>query len=464
VFGLVQTWDDGDRLTSQTLLGQHTTGLPLSMLQRRAYRYREDGTLTAVVDHLAGTRRLDLDPVGRITSVRTPHGQETYRYDAAGNVTHAGWPVADRPESDRDRIGGRDYTGTLITRAGGIRYRHDSAGRVVQRTQRRLSAKDQVWRYTWDAADRLVGVTTPDGTRWRYRYDPLGRRVAKQRLAQDSVTVVEQIDFTWDGSRLVEQDHDTTRITTWDYAPGEHRPLVQVETTGGRDSSGARQEWFDRRFYAIVTDIVGTPTELVDTDGALAWHEHATVWGAPLNRSGGGASTPLRFPGQYLDAETGLHYNYHRYYDPTTARYASPDPLGLAPAPNPYAYVANPTRWIDPLGLMQCTTAKALDDWQSQRYQFGSQQFLLDKSDMAHILERHSPEFWDGSVKATQSFFPAGTSIGTIQDTISDVLGQNRDTLISKSSNSLYQVTGTVDGTDYVLGINRGHIAQFYPK
>ncbi|HEX4724173.1 MAG TPA: RHS repeat-associated core domain-containing protein [Pseudonocardiaceae bacterium] len=467
VFGLVQTWDDGHRLTSQTLMGgQHPIGLPLSMLQRRAYRYRSDGRLAAVVDHLAGTRRLDLDDVGRITAVRTARGQENYRYDAAGNVTHAGWPVADQSEVERDRIGGRDYAGALITRAGTIRYQHDSAGRMVLRIHRRLSAKDLVWRYTWDAADRLVGVATPDGTRWRYRYDPLGRRVAKQRLAPDSVTVVEQIDFTWDGSQLVEQDHDTTHITTWDYAPGEHRPVVQVETTGGAlDSSGVRQDWFDQRFYAIVTDLIGTPTELVDTRGALAWHQHATVWGAASSRAAdGGAATPLRFPGQYFDAETGLHYNYHRYYDPTTARYTSVDPLGLAPAPNPYAYVENPTKWIDPLGLMKCDTANALNDWQSQRYQFGNQQLLLDKSDMAHILERHSPEFWDGSVKPTQTFFDQGTSIGSIQDNISSVLGQNRDAIISNPSNSVYQVTGTVNGRDYVLGINRGHVAQFYPR
>lgn len=64
-----------------------------------------------------------------------------------------------------------------------------------------------------------------------------------------------------------------------------------------------------------------------------------------------GASTPFRFPGQYEDPETGLHYNHHRYYDPVTGRYLSPDPLGLAPAPNPHAYVPNPTLLTDPLGL-----------------------------------------------------------------------------------------------------------------
>ncbi|MFF8790333.1 RHS repeat-associated core domain-containing protein [Streptomyces sp. NPDC015125] len=62
----------------------------------------------------------------------------------------------------------------------------------------------------------------------------------------------------------------------------------------------------------------------------------------------------MRFPGQYFDAETGLHYNFHRYYDPETAHYITPDPLGLAPTPNPSAYVHNPHGWTDPLGLTPC--------------------------------------------------------------------------------------------------------------
>uniref|UniRef100_UPI00137EDBC3 RHS repeat-associated core domain-containing protein n=1 Tax=unclassified Streptomyces TaxID=2593676 RepID=UPI00137EDBC3 len=57
------------------------------------------------------------------------------------------------------------------------------------------------------------------------------------------------------------------------------------------------------------------------------------------------------FPGQYYDPESGLHYNVFRHYDPETGRYASPDPLGLAPAPNPVTYVDNPHQWTDPLGL-----------------------------------------------------------------------------------------------------------------
>jgi RHS repeat-associated protein len=60
----------------------------------------------------------------------------------------------------------------------------------------------------------------------------------------------------------------------------------------------------------------------------------------------------LRFPGQYYDHETGLHYNFHRYYDPTTGRYLIPDPIGLGGELSSYGYTRNsPLKFIDVLGL-----------------------------------------------------------------------------------------------------------------
>nr|WP_248782930.1 RHS repeat-associated core domain-containing protein [Streptomyces exfoliatus] len=93
---------------------------------------------------------------------------------------------------------------------------------------------------------------------------------------------------------------------------------------------------------------------MVSADGSLAWRARSTAWGATQWNKNSTAYTPLRYPGQYFDPETGLHYNFNRYYDPEAGRYLSPDPLGIAPSINPYAYVANPFILADPLGLAAC--------------------------------------------------------------------------------------------------------------
>ncbi|MFI0741551.1 RHS repeat-associated core domain-containing protein, partial [Streptomyces sp. NPDC021100] len=93
--------------------------------------------------------------------------------------------------------------------------------------------------------------------------------------------------------------------------------------------------------------------------GTTAWRSRATLWGTTAWPADSTTYTPLRFPGQYFDPEAGLHYNFHRSYDPETARYLQVDPLGLAVAPNASTYVHNPHRYIDPLGLApECSEAQ----------------------------------------------------------------------------------------------------------
>lgn len=234
--------------------------------------------------------------------------------------------------------------------SGAVSVVHDAAGRVVERRRRRLSRRPDIWRYAWDAEDRLIACTTPDGVRWTYQYDPLGRRVAKRRHDDDG-TVAEEVRFAWDGTRLAEQTDPTNAVSlSWEY--DGFRPLLQAErrTTAGKGG----QEGVDARFFAVVTDLVGAPTELVTPDGIVAWRSRATVWGSTAWNRSAEAYTPLRFPGQYADLETGLHNNHFRHYDPQTARYTSPDPLGLAPSPNHYAYVPDPLTVMDPNGLQPC--------------------------------------------------------------------------------------------------------------
>ncbi|MFD4143434.1 RHS repeat-associated core domain-containing protein [Streptomyces sp. NPDC058572] len=333
-------YDAVGRLTDQLVRGADDL-----TVQRRSYAYRPDGHLTSVDDHLGGRRQLELTQEGRVRGVTAENWSERYAYDEAGNQTEASWP------GGAAASGSREYTGTRIGRAGSVRYEHDAQGRVVLRQKTRLSRKPETWRYGWDAEDRLVSVTTPDGTRWRYLYDALGRRIAKQRLSADGASVAEEVTFTWDGDTLCEQSthvpgSSKSVALTWDH--DGVKPVTQVERRL------LDQSEVDRRFFAIVTDLVGTPRELVDEAGEVAWHTRPTLWGTTTWNRDATAYTPLRFPGQYFDPESQLHYNRHRHYDPESGRYVSPDPLGLVPAPNAVAYVDNPTRWIDPLGLAGC--------------------------------------------------------------------------------------------------------------
>ncbi|GAB2971949.1 DUF6531 domain-containing protein [Amycolatopsis acidiphila] len=302
------------------LLAAQRLSAAAAPLRGRGFEYQADGRLAGVRDDQAGHLRLVRDVTGRVVTASTPAGQEELRYDPAGNLT--AWSGGTGPAVEYDALG--------------------------RRTRRRESYPDgvRVWEYEW-TGDLLTGLRTPDGWRWRYRYDPLGRRIAKECLLPDG-SVAESVRFVWDGTVLVEQEHlgrdGVRRSTTWERRPGGHEPVTQLERGPGAE-----------RFHSVVTDALGTPTDLVDETGGLAWSGRRTVWGAALPSPGARATTPLRFPGQYADEESGLHYNVFRYYDPATARYLSQDPLGMAAGPNPTAYVADPFAEFDALGLMGCS-------------------------------------------------------------------------------------------------------------
>lgn len=329
------------------LTGQHVTGADRS-IQRRAYTYRADGNLIGIDDQLAGSRHFDLDAAGRVTAVHATGWTERYAYDEAGNQTEATWPTS---HPGQEATGPRRYSGTTISRAGNVRYEHDELGRITLRQKTRLSRKPDTWRYEWDAEDHLIAVTTPDGNRWQYLYDPCGRRVAKHRLADDGETILEQIEFVWDGTILCEQTTTSAELPnpvtlTWDHEG--LRPISQMERI---TAANAPQVEIDQRFFSIISDLIGTPNELIDEQGDIVWRARATLWGNTTWAISSTAYTPLRFPGQYFDPETGLHYNFHRHYDSESGRYLTADPLGLTPAPNPATYVQNPHTWSDHLGL-----------------------------------------------------------------------------------------------------------------
>ncbi|MFJ9410609.1 putative T7SS-secreted protein [Streptomyces sp. NPDC101393] len=378
---LAHGWDPTGRLTTQSLTAaatgavqasstgalqpQHAATNAAQRVLHRGYTYRPDGNLTSIDDSHTGRRTFDLDRAGRVTAVHAVDWTETYAYDEAGNQTHATWP--DRHPS-RSARGERAYTGARMTRAGAIRYEHDALGRVTVRQKTRISRKPDTWHYTWNTEDRLATVTAPDGATWRYFYDPLGRRIAKKRLAIAATAIVEQFHFTWDGLTVTEQashtrDSPESITLTWDHKGPT--PISQTERKIRTTASRASRREIDERFFGIVADLVGSPTTLVSENEGISWNAQRTIWGTTTWNSDATAYTPLRFPGQYFDLETQLHYNFFRYYEPETAHYITTDPLGITPAPNPGTYVVNPHTTSDPLGLTPCKihASVAYQDW-----------------------------------------------------------------------------------------------------
>jgi RHS repeat-associated protein len=354
-----QEWDAMHRLRRQTVLpvGTADHAVPEAAFADRRYVHSARGPVETV-DARTGGKRYELDAKGRATGVRAQSWTEGYAYDSGGRLISS---RREQGEGTGDTPAQRyTYTGNRLTRAGRTRYAYDAQGRVVRRTRRSLSGVRKTWTYTWNAEDRLIGLVTPDGTTWRYTYDPLGRRISKERLDSAGETA-EAVYFVWDGTRLAEEIRDSgsgNRTTlTYEYAPDSHRAIAQSRREWLRD---APQDEVDRRFRLIVSDLAGSPLELLSPDGRTTWKSRAGLWGAQEGVRPAEEDFRLRFPGQYFDAESELHYNCFRYYDAHSARYISPDPLGLAAGPDHYAYVVNPMVWSDPLGLQSCPTFKGL--------------------------------------------------------------------------------------------------------
>jgi len=97
-------------------------------------------------------------------------------------------------------------------------------------------------------------------------------------------------------------------------------------------------------------DHLGTPQVMTDTNGTIVWQANYTPFGQ-ADVVVETVTNNIRFPGQYYDQESGLHYNYFRDYDPELGRYIQSDPIGLAGGINTYGYVGgNPINYYDPYG------------------------------------------------------------------------------------------------------------------
>lgn len=111
-----------------------------------------------------------------------------------------------------------------------------------------------------------------------------------------------------------------------------------------------REHTLNAYYYHL--DHLGTPQVITDQAQHIVWQASYAAFGQTAVTTET-IDNDLRFPGQYYDAESGLYYNWHRYYDPETGRYITSDPIGLNGGLNSYGYVGgNPLIYSDPKGLI----------------------------------------------------------------------------------------------------------------
>jgi RHS repeat-associated protein len=305
----------------QGRLQAHTVSQQDRNLFRRRYAYDANGNLAGIDDSRKGNRSYHYDPLDRLINVRgtTP---ESFAHDPAGNLLGQG----DQPTANLANV-----KGNRLLMQGDRHYDYDTHGNLIR--ERRGAGQKLVTEYRYDCQHRLIGVSLPGGSTASYKYDAFGRRIAK---TVDGHT----IEFLWQGERLIAESADN-RYRSYIYEPGSFRPLAMLDGEGPLEATP---------FYYQL-DHLGTPQELTDYSGEIMWSAKYRAYGNLAALDVAEIDNPLRFQGQYFDAETGLHYNRHRYYNPGTGRFLTPDPIKLAGGLNNYQYVPNPTGWVDPLGL-----------------------------------------------------------------------------------------------------------------
>ncbi|MFY1831921.1 DUF6531 domain-containing protein [Myxococcus fulvus] len=346
------------------------------------YSWDEHDRLRGVVDDARGPTRYVHDAIGNLAAAVYEDGRVDLRMpDAVGNLF--------REKSQKDRRHGpagqllesRDAFGNLT------RYEYDAEGNLLAKIETGPDGTpERRWSYVWNGFGLLARVVRPDGEAVEFEYDALGRRVAKTFRGKTT-------RWVWDGNVPLHEWMEapasapaeaTTHAPRLEEAMARRRSmeLAARPMRGPPDSeAGTREEPITWLFepesfvpmarlvgetrYSIITDHLGTPTAMYDGAGNAVWSATSDIHGNLRHLSGERGACPFRFAGQYEDAETGLYYNHFRYYDPAIGQYVSQDPIGLEGGPALYAYVHDPTGWVDPLGLTGHTFASLMHQVQN---------------------------------------------------------------------------------------------------
>lgn len=319
---------------------------------------------------------LDLD--GRVEALHSPEGELGFGYDAVGNidglqrkgeVRSIGYDALyrlDRVEAPKAGVleaYSYDATGNRLSEfnpASGIDLPYSYAPGSHRLMSRGGDLREM------DAA----GNSTRIGSR-RFDYGPNGRLVAVREVGSGGGLVSRDAS----GSVLAEYVHSGRgeRVrkavsgrdaSLFVYGEGGEllgeygesgQPLWEIIWLDGRPVGALHQ----RQLWAIETDHLSTPRALRDRRGTAHWRWDllGNAFGAHAaetdpDGNGVGLDVPLRYPGQYFDAETVLHYNYFRDYEAVTGRYVQSDPIGLRGGISTFLYSGgNPMVSVDPYGL-----------------------------------------------------------------------------------------------------------------
>ena len=336
---------------------------------KRSYGYDRTGNLTHSTDQRTGTTKFEYDKLGRITKA----GNELFAFDPAHNILDIPTekvkpyptpsPVGEGRGEGKTAVPLSDnrsaITDNRLKTYNGTTYYYDEFGNLIHREL----ADGEVQNYFYDLHDQLVKaeIFKKDGTKetWSYTYDALGRRIGKGRLKNEEVSetsfphdlsgndLENQTRFVWDGSHLLQEIHPDGRYTYIYADQDSYEPLAQVRDWTTEDGENRQQTHY---FHC---DQIGIPREMTDKDGNLLWFGNYTGWGRLKEETKvtDSAYQPFRLQNQYADRETGLHYNFFRYYEPDAGRFVNQDPIGLYGGENLYWFAPNVQIWVDFLGL-----------------------------------------------------------------------------------------------------------------
>ncbi len=225
----------------------------------------------------------------------------------------------------------------LLTR-NGITLTYDPAGNLLE-DRAVLNGATVKRNFTYGLAGHLKTVSINDTLVATYTHNAFGQRTRKV-LANPPAGTPGTMLYRYDpNGRLIEEVAGSAAsapgisvganqsLVTYAWLDDIPAAIIWAANSPGNPNNASE------RIVYLHTDHLKTPRKASDEQARIVWTwESDAFGGAGPNEDpdGDGSKTSinLRMPGQYYDAESGLHYNWHRYYDARVGRYTSPIPSG----------------------------------------------------------------------------------------------------------------------------------------